>query len=89
MPVRRCVEVDLGTVDWTEHPPILDRITSQAEGGLGWGRGGALGEARYLVYRDVESDQNFDACLRALRELVGAEHAGEVACPESTAAAVL
>jgi hypothetical protein len=89
MPVRRCVEVDLGTVDWTEHPPILDRITNQAEGGLGWGRGGALGGERYLVYRDVESDEDFDACLWALRELIGEQHAGEVACPESAAAAAL
>jgi hypothetical protein len=89
MPVRRCVEVDLGSVEWTEHPPILDRITNHGEGGLGWGRGGALGKDRYLVYRDVGSAEDFDARLRALRELVGDEHADEVACPESTAAAAL
>jgi hypothetical protein len=82
MSTRRCVEVDLGSVDGPKYGHLLRGI--MGSNGLGWSYGESrheyAGDDRYVFYRDFDSDRDFQGALKDLRGLLGALPAGEVEC---------
>jgi hypothetical protein len=79
---QRCVEVDLRDVDLAQVGTSMGRVIGW--NGLGWSYGRTVGttrsDFRYVVYRDFDSDEDFDAALLALRGILGESPAVEVPC---------
>jgi len=70
--------VDLSSAQRDEHGTILNAILS-----FGWEeRGECRSRDRYLWYQEFDSDHDFGAALRELRDAVGEETAHEVPCGE-------
>ena len=59
---------------------LLFDILNHREG-LGWEAGLTLGRTEFLLYRDVDSDQEFETELKRLRATLGGEEYAREADP--------